>query len=47
MYKEAIKSAGEKMDKTIAVIQKDLSTLRAGRANPQMLNEILKKELEK
>ncbi len=34
MYKQAIKSAGEKMDKTIAIIEKDLSTLRAGRANP-------------
>jgi ribosome recycling factor len=28
------------MDKTIAVIQKDLSTLRAGRANPQILDRI-------
>ena len=40
MYKEAIKSAGEKMDKTIAIIEKDLSTLRAGRANPQILDKI-------
>ena len=32
MYKESIKSAGEKMDKTIAGIRKDMSTLRAGRA---------------
>ena len=38
MYKETIKTAGEKMDKTISVIQKDLSTLRAGRANPQILD---------
>ena len=40
MYKKAIQSAGEKMDKTIAIIEKDLSTLRAGRANPQILDKI-------
>ena len=40
MYKETIKTAGTKMDKTIAVIQKDLATLRAGRANPQILDKI-------
>ena len=40
MYKETIKTAGSKMDKTISVIQKDLSTLRAGRANPQILDKI-------
>ncbi len=40
MYKDTIKNAGAKMDKTIAVIQKDLSTLRAGRANPQILDRI-------
>ena len=40
MYKETIKTAGEKMDKTLSVIQKDLSTLRAGRANPQILDKI-------
>ena len=40
MYKETIKNAGGKMDKTIAVIQKDLNTLRAGRANPQILDKI-------
>ena len=40
MYKETIKNAGSKMDKTIAVIQKDLNTLRAGRANPQILDKI-------
>ena len=40
MYKETIKTAGSKMDKTIAVIQKDLNTLRAGRANPQILDRI-------
>ena len=40
MYKETITTAGGKMDKTIAVIQKDLSTLRAGRANPQLLDRV-------
>ena len=40
MYKETIKTAGSKMDNTIAVIQKDLNTLRAGRANPQILDRI-------
>ena len=40
MYKETIKTAGAKMDKTISVVQKDLSTLRAGRANPQILDKI-------
>ncbi|MEA4898189.1 ribosome recycling factor [Bacillota bacterium Meth-B3] len=40
MYKERIKAAGEKMDKTIAVVKRDLSTLRAGRANPQILDRI-------
>ncbi len=41
MYKERIKAAGEKMDKTISVIKRDLSTLRAGRANPQILDRIV------
>ncbi|MDD6883499.1 MAG: ribosome recycling factor, partial [Eubacteriales bacterium] len=41
MYKESIKTAGEKMDKTIAGIRKDMSTLRAGRANPQILDKIV------
>ena len=40
MYKETIKVAGEKMDKTLSVIRKDLATLRAGRANPQILDKI-------
>ena len=40
MYKERIKTAGEKMGKTIAVIKRELSTLRAGRANPQILDRI-------
>lgn len=40
MYKDIIKAAGEKMDKTLAIVVKDLSTLRAGRANPQILDKI-------
>ena len=40
MYKETIKTAGNKMDKTIANIQNDLATLRAGRANPKILDKI-------
>ena len=41
MYTDNIKTATEKMDKTIAVVQKDLATLRAGRANPQILDRIM------
>lgn len=41
MYKETVKAASDKMDKTLAVIQKELSTLRAGRANPKILDRIL------
>ena len=40
MYKAVIDTAKEKMDKTLAVIQKELSTLRAGRANPKVLDKI-------
>ena len=40
MYKDIIKTAGEKMTKTLAIVVKDLSTLRAGRANPQILDKI-------
>ncbi len=40
MYKETIKDAGSRMDKTIANIQNDLATLRAGRANPKILDKI-------
>ena len=40
MYQEIIKTAGEKMEKTIAILEKYLATLRAGRANPQILDKI-------
>ncbi len=40
MIKEIIKNAEEKMNKTIVVLEKDLSTMKAGRANPSMLDKI-------
>ena len=40
MYHAVIDTAKEKMNKTLAVTQKELSTLRAGRANPQVLDKI-------
>ena len=41
MYEAHIDVAKEKMQKTIAVVKKDLATMRAGRANPQILDRIL------
>ena len=38
---DAIKTAKEKMAKTIAVLHRDLSSLRAGRANAQVLDRIM------
>ena len=35
-----LKSIEEKMNKTISVLQEDLSEVRAGRANPAVLNKI-------
>ncbi len=40
MYKDSIKTASEKMGKTLSVIKKELASLRAGRANPQILDRI-------
>lgn len=40
MIKDIIVKAEEKMNKTISVLKSDLSTLRAGRANPTMLDRI-------
>lgn len=40
MDKAVIETAREKMSKTLAVTQKELGTLRAGRANPQILDKI-------
>lgn len=40
MMKEVIKTADEKMNKTISVLKNELSTMKAGRANPKMLDRI-------
>lgn len=40
MIKDIIKSAEEKMNKSIKVLKSDLSTMKAGRANPTMLDRI-------
>ena len=40
MIKDIIVKAEDKMKKTISVLRSDLSTLRAGRANPTMLDRI-------
>ena len=40
MYKQVIDTAKDKMGKTTALLKKDLTTLRAGRANPQILDRI-------
>ena len=41
MVKDIIKNADEKMNKTILSLQNELGTLKAGRANPTMLDRIL------
>ena len=38
--KEILNTAKEKMSKSCAVYQRDMQTLRAGRANPQLLDRI-------
>ena len=40
MYQEVINTAKEKMKKTTAVFQTEMRSLRAGRANPQLLDRI-------
>ena len=40
MVKDIIKTSDEKMNKTITVLKKDLSSMKAGRANPAMLDRI-------
>ncbi len=40
MVKDILRDAEEKMQKTIEFLAKDLSTLRAGRANPAMVEKI-------
>ena len=41
MTKTTIAAAKEKMTKTVSVTQKELSTLRAGRANAQVLDRVM------
>ena len=38
---EALDKAKVKMDKTIAVFKRELSHIRAGRANPQLLDGVM------
>ncbi len=40
MVKDIIKEAEDKMKKTIEVLRKDYATLRAGRANPAILEKV-------
>jgi len=40
MIKEIEKTAEEKMNKSIAILKKELASLKAGRANPAMLDRI-------
>ncbi len=41
MYRSVIETAKEKMGKTKELYKKDMLSLRAGRANPQLLDKIL------
>jgi ribosome recycling factor len=38
---EALTKAGEKMKKTISAFKRELASIRAGRANPQLLDRIM------
>ena len=40
MIKEIIEKSEEKMDKTISILKKELATMKAGKANPTMLDRI-------
>jgi len=40
MINDALSSAEDKMKKTVEVLRKDLASVRAGRANPAMLEKI-------
>ena len=40
MIREILQEAEEKMGKTVEVLKKDLASLRAGRANPALLDKI-------
>ena len=41
MTKAVLASASDKMEKSIASLKRELSTLKAGRANPQILDRVL------
>ncbi len=41
MYREVIDTAKDKMQKTIHVFQSELRSIRAGRANPQLLERVM------
>ena len=41
MYQQVIDNATEKMKKTISVFQTELRSIRAGRANPQLLDRVM------
>lgn len=41
MINQVHKAIGEKMDKTVSVLKDDLQTIRAGRANPHILDKIV------
>ena len=41
MYRQVIETAKEKMQKTTSVYQADLRSIRAGRANPQLLDRVM------
>lgn len=40
MIKELIQNANDKMNKTLTIFKKDLTTMKAGRANPAMLDRL-------
>ena len=40
-HKELIQEADGRMSKTVAVVKQDLTTLKAGRANPQILDRVM------
>jgi len=41
MAHEAVKIASEKMEKSVAAMLNEFSNIRAGRANPQLLNRVM------
>lgn len=40
MVKEIVKEVSEKMDKTLSVLKDEFLTIRAGKANPSILNKV-------